>query len=222
MMKSPMETVDYQNPEDEKREWRANLRARIFGFGRREMWNVFATEIDARREAGGWLYTDRVVAELGAWQLVLDADRQSKHQHTRLRAAFMNLDNFRFRVYRKTAFSDLGKLLGMQDIEIGVPFFDGQFIIQGNAPEKVKRLLSDHGVRTLIAAQPDVFFETRDFAPPFIGQRAGPGIDVLTFMALGTISDPDQLHDLFTLFTETLVQLVEMGCAEDYPPGVQL
>ena len=48
-----------------------------------------------------------------------------------MRAPYINPEGFRFTIYRKGFFSGLGKLLGMQDIEIGDPEFDEAFIIQG-------------------------------------------------------------------------------------------
>ena len=47
-----------------------------------------------------------------------------------MRAPYMNLERFRFSVYRKTVFSGIGKLFGMQDIEIGDPPFDDSFIVK--------------------------------------------------------------------------------------------
>ena len=41
----------------------------------------------------------------------------------------MNKDGFRFKIYRKTVFSGLGKMLGMQDIEVGYADFDEAFIL---------------------------------------------------------------------------------------------
>ena len=51
---------------------------------------------------------------------------------TSVRAPYVSKDGFWFRVYRKGFFSGLGKLLGMQDIEVGDPEFY-------NVPRKLDR-----------------------------------------------------------------------------------
>ena len=58
-----------------------------------------------------------------------------------MRAPYVNPEGFRFTIYRKGLFSDLGKLLGMQDIEVGDPEFDEAFIIKGNDESKVRDAL---------------------------------------------------------------------------------
>ena len=46
--------------------------------------------------------------------------------------AFVDPEGFRFTVYRKGIFSDIGKWFGMQDIEIGDEDFDRDFILKSN------------------------------------------------------------------------------------------
>ena len=79
-----------------------------------------------------------------------------------MRTPFVNSDGLRFKIYRKGFFSSIGKLLKMQDIEIGDASFDDQFIIKGNNEEKVKLLLNDATLKLLIQKQPRILFEIRD------------------------------------------------------------
>ena len=74
--------------------------------------------------------------------------------YTRMRAPYVNPEGFRFTIYRKGLFSELGKLLGMQDIEVGDPEFDEAFIIKGNDEARVRELFADPKLRPLILAQP--------------------------------------------------------------------
>jgi hypothetical protein len=46
------------------------------------------------------------------------------------------------RVHPQHAYEAIGKLLGMQDIAIGSPYFDGQYTIFGNHEGEVRRILS--------------------------------------------------------------------------------
>ena len=85
-------------------------------------------------------------AHLDPWTITLDIYTvHIQHTHvsyTRMRAPFINPDNFRFSIYRKGVFSELGKLLGMQDIEVGDPEFDEAFIIKGNARDQCREIRS--------------------------------------------------------------------------------
>ena len=70
-----------------------------------------------------------------------------------MRAPYINSEGFRFTIYRKGIFSGLGKMLGMQDIEVGDPEFDEAFIIQGNNEPRVQHLFADRALRALVQAQ---------------------------------------------------------------------
>ena len=220
-----MATLDYQHGGDAFREKRADWRRRIFGVSRIEVWKALAGEIHARVEPRGWWRSDRVIADVGPWQLTLDtytvSSGQSHQVFTRLRAPFVN-DGFRFRVYRKSIFSGLGKkLFGMQDIEIGEPFFDDDFIIQSNDEAGVRMLLRDARLRQLIAVQPRIMFEVKD-DEGYFGPHFPQGVDELRFSAVGLIRDVNLLKQLFDLFAETLHRLCDIGAARDQRPGVQL
>lgn len=66
-----------------------------------------------------------------------------------MRAPFLNKDGLYFKISRQGFFDSIGKLFGMQDIEIGDPFFDEQFVIKGNNPEKIKLLFADGNIKEL-------------------------------------------------------------------------
>jgi hypothetical protein len=145
----------------------------------------------------------------------------NKAHWTRLRAPYVNPLGFRFRVYRKSAFSDLGKMLGMQDITIGDAPFDDAFIIQGNAEARVRELLADPKLRALIAAQPKVMFEVKD-NEGWQGPRFPAGTDELRFVAGEVIKDIERLKKLFELFGHTLWRLCALGDATQEIPTIRL
>ncbi|MEO8129373.1 MAG: hypothetical protein ABI822_19880 [Bryobacteraceae bacterium] len=64
--------------------------------------------------------------------------------------------------YRKQIFSELGKMLGMQDVDVGQPDFDRDFIIQGTDEAKLRRLFANARIRELIAAQPQIHFTVKE------------------------------------------------------------
>jgi hypothetical protein len=77
-------------------------------------------------------------------------------------APYVSPEGFRFSVNRKGFFSDLGKLLGMQDIEVGEPDFDEAFIIKANDEGKVCALFANPKIRQMIQDQPQILLEVRD------------------------------------------------------------
>ena len=111
----------------------------------------------------------------------------------------------------------------MQDVDIGVPQFDEDFIIKGNDEAKLRRLFSNAKLRELISAQPDIHFCVKDDENRFRGgQIFPPDVDELYFQVTGVIKDVERLKKLFDLFAKTLDELCRMGSAYAKHPGVTL
>ncbi|HEX3046981.1 MAG TPA: DUF3137 domain-containing protein [Bacillota bacterium] len=197
----------------------------FFGPSKGEVWTELCREIGAEFVKGGFWKGDRVEARVGEWTLVLDtytvSDGKTSHTFTRMRAPYCNPDGFRFKIYRKGLFSELGKLFGMQDIEIGDPEFDRDFIIKGNDEAKVRELFAAQGIRELIQAQPSIHLEVKDDEGAFRG-RFPEGVDELYFQVHGVLKDLERLKDLYHLFGEVLNQLCKMGSAYNQDPGVSV
>ncbi len=198
---------------------------KLFGPSREEVWRELSAHIDAKVVAGGFWKGDRVEARVGEWTVTLDTYTVSTGKthvvYTRMRAPYVNADGFRFTVYRRGLFSDLVKWLGAQDIEIGDPAFDRDFMLKSNDRLKLQYLLGNRRVRDLIALQPDIRFEVRDDEGWF-GARFPEGVDELCFHVVGVIKDVERLARLFELFAETLHQLCHIGSAYEKDPGLTL
>ena len=111
----------------------------------------------------------------------------------------------------------------MQDITVGYPQFDADFVIKGNDEWKLRRLFASEKIRDLISAQPDIHFSVRDDDGQFwAGRNLPPGVDELYFQAVGVIKDIARLKLLYDLFSETLDELCRMGSANENNPGVKL
>jgi len=200
--------------------------AGVFGPGREEVWKQLCGEIGADFVDGGFWKGDKVQAHVKGWTVTLDVYTVSTgHSHvtyTRMRAPFVNRDNFRFRIYRKSFFSGLGKALGMQDIEVGYSSqFDDDFIVQGNDEIKVKTLFANAEIRRLIQEQPQIRLELKDDEGVFRA-RFPDGVDELHFQVVGVIRDVERLKKLFDLFAEVLAEMHRLGFASDEDPGVKL
>ena len=196
-----------------------------FGQSKEEMWRQLSSETGADYVKGGFWKGAKVQASHGQWIITLDtyavSTGKSTMVFTRLRAPYVNPDQFRFKIYRRGFFSDIGKRLGMQDIEVGYPDFDRDFIIKGTDEGKLRALFDNPRVRELIIAQPQIHFMVKDNEGSF-GPNFPDDTDELCFHVSGIIKDVERLKLLFELFAETLDQLCHIGSAYEETPKVQL
>lgn len=197
----------------------------VFGPSKKEVWKQLADEINADYVNRGFWGGDRVEAHVDHWIVVLDtytvSTGKSTITYTRMRAPFVNLDNFYFKIYRSGMFSELGKLLGMEDITVGFEPFDEEFVIKSNNNEKVRSLFSKERIRTLIQDQPRINLEIKD-DEGFFKAHFPQGVDELYFMVTGVIKDIERLKELYELFAEVLKELCNIGSASNEEPGVVL
>jgi hypothetical protein len=197
----------------------------LFGASTEEVWRELAVQVGGDLVDGGFWKSDKVIARVKEWTLTLDlytvSTGKSHVTYTRLRAPYVNSDGFRFTIYRKSIFSGLGKMLGMQDLEMGDPSFDEAFILQGNNPEKVRALFSHEPLRQLISAQPRFSMTVRDDEGWFATQFP-EGVDELCFQVPEIVRDVQRLRDLFTIFGLTLHLLCHLGSAYEDDPRLQL
>jgi hypothetical protein len=196
-----------------------------FGPGKDEVWRQLSEEIGAEFVEGGMWKRNKVQAHVGPWTITLDSHTESSGEssvtYTRMRVPYVNPEGFRFTIYRKGVFSDLGKLLGMQDIEVGDPEFDEGFIIKGNDEPRVVTLFSDLEIRRMIQAQPKIRLEVKD-SEGWFGPRFPDDVDELRFQVVGIIKDVERLKALFDLFAAVLDRLCKIGSAQKQVPGVDL
>ena len=119
---------------------------RLFGPSREEIWRQLSAEIDGRYLPAGFLKRDKVEATHGEWTVTLDtyvvSSGKSHVTYTRMRAPYVNPGAFRFTIYRKNMFSEIGKWFGMQDIQVDDEPFDTDFIIKATDEARVRQLLS--------------------------------------------------------------------------------
>ena len=141
--------------------------------------------------------------------------------YTRMRAPYVNPDELRFTAYRKGLFSELGKLLGMQDIEVGDPEFDEAFIVKGRDEARVRELFADPEVRSLVQAQTQIRLEVKH-SEGWFGPSYPEGVDELHFQVTGVIKEVDRLKAIFDLFASVLDRLCRIGSAAEREPGVRL
>ncbi|WP_234123997.1 DUF3137 domain-containing protein [Clostridium hydrogenum] len=197
----------------------------LFGPSKKEIWEQLAAEIHANYVPGGFWKGDRVEARVDNWMLVLDtyivSTGKSTITYTRMRAPFINLNNFYFKIYRSGFFSEIGKLLGMKDVNIGYKKFDDDFVIKSNNEEKAKSLFSNESIRALIEEQPSINLQIKD-DEGYFKEHFPKGVDELYFEVTGVIKDIERLKELYELFAEVLKELYNIGVAGWENPDVVL
>ncbi len=204
-------------------------RKSIFGSSKDEIWAQIAADIGGEFIEGGFWGKDVLIYRHGEWQILLDTYTVTTSTgtstmtttYTRMRAPFINKDGLYFKISREGFFSSIGKFFGTQDIEIGDPFFDKQFIIKGNNPEKIKLLLGDDRIKELCQTQPRIHLSIKDDEGWF-GTDFPEGVDELYFECVGVIKETVLLKALFGLFCLILQRLVQIDSAYEDDPQVTL
>ena len=204
---------------------KVSKRKSIFGPSKDEIWTQIAADIGGEFIDGGFWGKDVLIYKHGEWQILLDtyvvSTGTSSYTVTRMRAPFVNKDDLYFKISREGFFSSIGKFFGMQDIEIGDPFFDKQFVIKGNNQEKIKLLLADGRIKELCQSQPRIHLSIKDDEGWF-GTDFPEGIDELYFECVGVIKETERLKALFGLFCLILARLVQIDSAYEDDPQVTL
>ena len=182
------------------------------------IWKKLCEEIQADFiPAKGVLGHDRIQAYHQNWTIIIETFKRGKVTCTRIKAPYVNRDSFYFRIYRQNVFHSIGKLAGLQDIEVGHQGFDKDFIIQGNDNQKLRSLFNNELIRDIISWQPmiDLKINVDDnwLTDPF-----GEGVSELSFEVNGIISDLQRLKDLYELFAELLNHLCHIGSAYEDDP----
>ncbi len=199
----------------------------IFGPSKEEIWTQIANEIGGEFVDRGFWKADGVAFKHKEWTIFLDSFSRSNGQYgstpyTRIRAPFVNKDGLYFKIYRENFFSSIGKLFGMQDIQVGDPYFDNEFIIKGNSEEKIQKLLKSDQLKELIRRIPKVHFMVKDDDYKLFSKSFPDGVDMLYFECTGTIKNKETLKNLFLLFSAVLERLVQIDSAYENDPMVSL
>lgn len=197
----------------------------VFGPSKKEIWSQIADEIGGDFIEDGFWKSGGLRFQHGEWEIVLDTytvqSDNTSSTYTRLRAPFVNKDGLYFKISREGFFSKIGKFFGMQDLEIGDPYFDEKFIIKGNHEDKIRRLLASDQLKELIDLQPHLSLTIKDNEGWF-GKSYPDDVDLVEFVCGGVLKDKERLHGLFLLFSLLLERLVEIDSAYEHDPGVRM
>lgn len=189
----------------------------FFGPSKEEIWSDVAHELGGEFKDGGFWGKDVLTYQHGDWEILLDTYTtkvsNTYQSFTRVRAPFVNRDGLQFTIYNQSIFSSIGKFFGMQDLEIGEPYFDQNFVIKGNDPHQIEQLFLDQHIQGLLIAMPNIRFEIRD-DEGFFGPHFDVDVDELYLATSGIVKDKEILKSLIELFARTINKLVDIGSIE--------
>ena len=153
-------------------------------------------------------------------------NNQTPQLTTRFRTLINNEDGFRFKVYREidSLFASTLKFLRLlKDVEIGDPAFDAQFIMRGNDDEKVKHFFSNPTMQEKLGGmEDDCWLEIRDKDSNLFKRSPPKGVDILTWVKRGLVSEVDGLRSTSELFHFTIELLIEMDIVSSHVPEARI
>lgn len=203
-----------------------SLLKKWFHDSRPEIWRQLSEKLGGEYARGTtWKGGERLEVRHGEWVMTLDVFVVPVGKvfipMSRMRAPFVNPGGLRVRLTRESFLSPLGRLLGMQDIQIGVPEFDTGFVIKGNDEKRVREFLANDKLRALLLAEKGVQLSVEDDEGWF-GKKFPADTDELRLVWGGHEKDPARIERLFELFAEALDQMCRIGSAYERRPDVKL
>jgi len=189
---------------------------------RDEVWTALAERHGAEIVTGRRGRVKQVRFRADPWILVLDEHNSggdSSSTHTRVRAAYRMRDDFRFRVYRRTMLSGIGRMFGMQDIEVGMPQLDRDYIVQSNSPGRIQALLIARDVAKPLETLRAGRFETRKLRRRGVSD---PSLREMVYQKQGVERDVEALGTMIELVRAALGHLTRLGAALREPVAIEL
>lgn len=192
----------------------------VFGENRKTAWKRLADEIGGEYEEGGLVKVHQVRLRYKEWDIEMDtvSERrgQAQRSYTRITAGFVKKADFNFGISKQTRMSQVFQYIGAQDILVGIPEFDDEFIVKGEDERMVRMLLRDEKLRNLIHSMGEATF--------FVSGRGGvwrkaynDEIHEVIYSHKGVVTDVDYLKRMFRMVAYTLDLLVENGIASEAP-----
>lgn len=139
---------------------------------------------------------------------------ESGYETTTFRAVVPGPTALHFALHEQDWVHELGKLLGLQDVELADPDLDEAYLITTNHPDHLRTLLlSDPTVRqTLLRYQQLRLDLTTDPTSPETGT-------LLTFTKEQALTDPTQLQEIYHMLLLLLQQLAPLPATAASGPG---
>lgn len=177
-------------------------------------WQQFALQTNGTFKEGYSWNSDFVEIDYKNWKITFDnftlrAERY-RAKMTRITVPIDLKVDFKFEIYKEGFIQKIGKLLGVQDIEIGFPDFDKAFIIKSNNEFKAKTLLRNQEIRNLIVSQKETNILISNHKG--IWEKKLPKNEFeLSYYINGEFRDIKNLESILELFRLLLDEMVKIN-----------
>ncbi len=196
---------------------------KIFSSYESEIWQQLSDQLGGEFIKEDTHKQKKLILKADQWPITVDIHCEpgykSEKLYTRLRAPFVNADDFKFTLCHETIFDHIVKLLGIKDVSTGFDELDKMFFLKTNNPEKLKALFAGSILRELTKTEPDIHVQVRDSGNWF--QDDFPdGVDELILEVEGEVKDLQRLKILYVLFAQFLHSLCRIGSAYENDPKI--
>ncbi|MFD2787486.1 hypothetical protein [Hymenobacter rubripertinctus] len=123
------------------------------------------------------------------------------YEITTLRAEVPGRPALHFALHEQDWIHEIGKLLGLEDVQLGYAELDKTFIITTNDPNALRQLLAEPDVHAILLRHP----AGRLALAPASAEANAPV--VLTFSEERALLEPEQLREIYHLLLRILQQL---------------
>lgn len=197
------------------------LHSRIYGW--KYVWMEFADEYqasvdDPNPDSSHERMSLMVPVKERPWTIVftMQPAKKTASQATTVDVSFTAKEDFKIALHRQKWVDGVGKLMGMQDIEIGDPEFDSEFIIKGSDDKLVKKILEPDLLRRAILDEPSLQLsaavEQDQKAPSSKALHDHSG--TLSVRCEGALDDFERMKAIYELVCALLEQFVRVGTAK--------
>ncbi len=183
----------------------------------KEAWKLLSDEFGGEFIAPKKFRAPKVVLPYKSFKFCLDtytvSTGQSTVTYTRMRAMFINKEDFSFKTYKEGFFAKIGKALGMADIEIGDIDVDNKLIIKGENEYLITDLLSRDDIKEKLLSIKNVNLKVEkkfhDNNTHLYSES------VLNQTVTGVIKDVEILKSWYHLFVSVIEGMIELKITED-------
>ncbi|MBC3539229.1 hypothetical protein ACFSC6_07720 [Rufibacter sediminis] len=172
-----------------------------------ELWHQVAHDMARQKE----LMEYSALLTLAGQPIYFDIDIdlgggfESGFSNTSFLAPVQHSTAFKFALHEQGFIDEVGKIFGMEDIELGYPDLDDAFIIKTNQPETLKNLLVDPAIHAILLKHKNCEIKLHEEA-----DEIGPEM-VLTFSKDEAILDISELREIYGLLFSLLQRLAQLA-----------
>jgi hypothetical protein len=191
------------------------LRSSVFGW--KSVWMDLADEMQGEFTDGTYVVSARLPLATKPWVAYMKMHSnpigKSIAETTVIAVPYIPEHEFKLAVHNSSPIEEVAKIFGLQDIAIGEPTFDKEFIIQGSNEQLLKELFADAPLRGLYLGQKSVNVSIVDHQHKLFGITPPRGVNVLTFAEKGAINSFERLTSVLELLTRTIERLAHLEVA---------